>query len=82
MVVSGLQLALITVNFGSYPSISKRDNAYLCMMITAVSVLGFANDGIGFLIGVASAILLHITDQMETLADDDEKNSLKQVIER
>ncbi|KAJ3306696.1 hypothetical protein HDV03_004327 [Kappamyces sp. JEL0829] len=61
LVVAGLQIALITVNLGSYKTFSKREDAYLCMVLTAASIVGFANDGIGFLIGCVAALILHYT---------------------
>lgn len=65
LIVSGLQISLITVNLGEFASTSKRDDAYLCMIITAVSILGFANDGIGFLIGAGSAAILTFTSEAD-----------------
>jgi MFS superfamily sulfate permease-like transporter len=62
LIVAGLQIALVTVNLGSYKSISKREDAYLIMILTATSIVGFANDGIGFLIGSVAAAILHYTN--------------------
>jgi Molybdate transporter of MFS superfamily len=62
LVVAGLQIALVTVNLGSYKSISKKEDAYLIMILTATSIVGFANDGIGFLIGSVATVILHYTN--------------------
>jgi hypothetical protein len=58
LVVSGLQISLITAALGSYASNEEKEDGYLCMIITATSIVGFANDGIGFLIGVITSLFL------------------------
>ncbi|KAJ3276986.1 hypothetical protein HDV01_000038 [Terramyces sp. JEL0728] len=63
LVVSGLQLALVTADLGSFASISKRNDAYFVMMLTGVVVLGFANDGIGFVAGAVAALIFHYTSE-------------------
>lgn len=61
LIVAGLQIALVTVNLGSYKSVSKKEDAYLVMILTATAIVGFANDGIGFIIGSLAASILHYT---------------------
>lgn len=62
LIVAGLQIALVTVNLGSYKSVSKKEDAYLVMILTATAIVGFANDGIGFIIGSFAAAILHYTN--------------------
>jgi MFS superfamily sulfate permease-like transporter len=55
LVVAGLQLALVTMNLGSFKTISKHEDAYFIMILTAATIVGFAHDGLGFMIGCATA---------------------------
>lgn len=59
LVVAGLQIALITSNLGSYETEELKEDAYLIMIVTATSIVGFANEGIGFLIGISATLFLH-----------------------
>ncbi|KAJ3321762.1 hypothetical protein HDV06_003911 [Boothiomyces sp. JEL0866] len=64
LVVAGMQLAMVTSDLGSFATISKRNDAYFVMMLTGVVVLGFANDGIGFVAGAVAALIFHYTNQL------------------
>ncbi|KAJ3261709.1 hypothetical protein HK103_004660 [Boothiomyces macroporosus] len=63
LVVAGMQLALVTADLGSFATISKRNDAYFVMILTGVVVLGFANDGIGFVAGAVAALVFHYTNR-------------------
>lgn len=66
LVVAGFQISVITVDLGDFESKELREDAYLwyvfvlisSMIVTAVSIVGFSNDGVGFLIGCTVAMFL------------------------
>ncbi|KAJ3000394.1 hypothetical protein HDV02_005754 [Globomyces sp. JEL0801] len=77
LVISGLQLALVTVDLGEYNHRSERENAYFVMIITGTAVVGFANDGLGFLVGVMAHLIFHYTTDHESLTLERERLLLK-----
>jgi MFS superfamily sulfate permease-like transporter len=60
LIVAGMQLTAITVDLGVYESDEKRSEAYMVMILTAATLIGFGNDGIGFLTGLVAHCLFNL----------------------
>jgi MFS superfamily sulfate permease-like transporter len=82
LVVAGLQLALVTMNLGSFKTIKKHEDAYFIMLLTAATIVGFANDGLGFLVGCATAtIFSYLPEHKEDPSLSDSRSSMISTIE-
>jgi MFS superfamily sulfate permease-like transporter len=58
--IAGMQLCSVTYNIGTYESNEKKQEAYMIMILTAATMVGFANDGIGFMIGCIGMLILNL----------------------
>jgi MFS superfamily sulfate permease-like transporter len=59
LIVAGLQLSLVTIEFGQFDSKIRRDDGFLVLLVTAAGIFLYANDGIGIVIGIVSMQMLH-----------------------
>lgn len=58
LIVAGMQLASITVNLGDFKASDEKEDAYCIMILTAACLVFFANDGIGFIVGMVSVTIM------------------------
>ncbi|KAF9199043.1 hypothetical protein BGZ49_010885 [Haplosporangium sp. Z 27] len=77
--VSGIELGAVarTVNDGVYDD-QKRHANFIVMITTAGMLVGFKNDGIGFLGGVVAAICFYIGSRYMGRVDDDNIDTLEE----
>lgn len=59
--VAGLQLCAVTVDLGK----GNQQELFMVAILVAATVLGFANDGIGFMVGVVALSALAIGRRRE-----------------
>lgn len=59
LVIAAMQLSSITFYLGNYESEEKKQQGYMVMILSAAAVVGFANDGIGFLVGCVTMIVMN-----------------------
>ncbi|KAJ2847257.1 hypothetical protein IWW36_003945 [Coemansia brasiliensis] len=63
--MSAIELGLVARNFSHHPQDEyRRRHDFVVLLITAAALVGFANDGLGFLLGMATALALWIHRRM------------------
>ncbi|KAI8925218.1 hypothetical protein BC831DRAFT_427002 [Entophlyctis helioformis] len=72
LVIAGLELSACVRDIGVNATPDERSDDYTIMLVTAGGILGFKNDGVGFLMGVAAFFLVRVSRAL----DNGEKVSL------
>ncbi|KAJ2723525.1 hypothetical protein GGI07_002563 [Coemansia sp. Benny D115] len=71
--MASIELGLVARNFSLHPGDEhRRRQDFVVLLVTAASLVGFSHDGLGFLLGMATALIFWAHRRMAAARDDDD----------